>query len=211
MGLISLVHAPQAIGAAARQELTGEMAIETRARVRTQLDVPVLRSDHGLTHPATATRRLSRAPRAATGWSRAQSTLRVNADATAIDDARGHLALNVAAAGATFSVEPASGKLLYFDASGVPSTTETATPRRASRRGVQRGDPAPDEAARRRAACHRRCPVAAGSSIAAAGAVRVCAAALSQWYTPAMHFGSAWAVGCEHAAALNGQACCAAA
>ncbi|MFI5306825.1 MAG: hypothetical protein ACHQ53_05720 [Polyangiales bacterium] len=44
-----------------------------------------------------------------------------------LDDTLGHLALNIGAPGSTFSVKPASGTLLYFDASGVPSATETKT------------------------------------------------------------------------------------
>jgi hypothetical protein len=44
-----------------------------------------------------------------------------------IDAKRGHLALNIPAPGATFDVTPASGTLLYFDAAGAPSKTETKT------------------------------------------------------------------------------------
>ena len=44
-----------------------------------------------------------------------------------LDAEQGHLALNIGAPGATFSVKPDSGMLLYFDAAGSPSATETKT------------------------------------------------------------------------------------
>lgn len=44
-----------------------------------------------------------------------------------LDDTLGHLALNIGSPGVTFSVKPASGTLLYLDASGLPSATETKT------------------------------------------------------------------------------------